>query len=97
MSFLFRISGGTRLFPNLSDLGLDRVVEERLANSFSKDFYFVHSYVGNLDDMSHALAYFDHPDGYQVAAIHRSNVYGFQFHPEKSGSAGYDLIRSILL
>lgn len=74
----------------------DQVDSKILEQCFSKDFYFVHSYVANLDDMMHSLAYFDHPKGRLIAAVCCSNVYGFQFHPEKSGSAGYELIRKVL-
>lgn len=60
------------------------------------DFYFVHSFVAHLDKAEHFLAYFSHPTGSQVAAICSKNVLGFQFHPEKSGPAGYSLLNKVL-
>lgn len=54
--------------------------------------YFVHSYYADTDP-EHVLAYADY--GIPVtAAVRRGNVYGCQFHPEKSGQAGLNILRS---
>lgn len=58
-------------------------------------FYFVHSYHAVCDDPSDVLATCDY--GYNfVAAYSRGNVYGFQFHPEKSHRFGLDLFGRFL-
>ncbi|QNG27764.1 imidazole glycerol phosphate synthase subunit HisH [Synechococcus sp. HK01-R] len=62
----------------------------------SKDFYFVHSYVACAENQSSEMFYFDHPRGRMVAALCNSNTVGFQFHPEKSGPAGYELLLRFL-
>lgn len=62
----------------------------------SKDFYFVHSYVATASDKSHEMFYFRHPHRQMVAALCKGNIIGFQFHPEKSGPAGYDLLGRFL-
>ena len=71
-----------------------------LQDSFDRfnksDFYFVHSFVAHLDRAEHCLAYFSHPTASQVASICSENVLGFQFHPEKSGPAGYSLLSAVL-
>ena len=54
--------------------------------------YFVHSYYADSDN-SELLAYADY--GKQVPAIVRNNnVYGIQFHPEKSGETGLNILRA---
>lgn len=56
-------------------------------------FYFVHSYHAVCDDSSDALMTCDY--GYPfVAAVHRGNVWGTQFHPEKSHRFGMCLIHN---
>lgn len=55
--------------------------------------YFVHSYCGVAADEAHVLAWTDY--GVPVtAAVGRGNVYGCQFHPEKSGEAGLVILRN---
>ncbi len=55
--------------------------------------YFVHSYKANVRDRADLVAVTDY--GNEVTAIvARHNVYGCQFHPEKSESVGLDILRS---
>jgi glutamine amidotransferase len=59
------------------------------------DFYFVHSYAFIADDAKNALAVTDY--GIPVtAAVRRGNVWGTQFHPEKSSRAGFRLLRNFI-
>ena len=54
--------------------------------------YFVHSYYGtNCDDAVIATAEYGVP---LTAAVASGNVYGCQFHPEKSGRVGLDILRA---
>lgn len=53
-------------------------------------FYFVHSYHAVCDEAADVLATCDYGYGFP-AAYSRENVYGFQFHPEKSHRFGLDL------
>ncbi|HEX2830025.1 MAG TPA: imidazole glycerol phosphate synthase subunit HisH [Burkholderiales bacterium] len=56
------------------------------------EFYFVHSYTAMPVLREDRLADADY-DGCTIsAAVRRGNVYGFQFHPEKSGPAGLALL-----
>lgn len=53
--------------------------------------YFVHSYCGCVDREEDAAAWTDY--GVPVlAAVHRGNVFGCQFHPEKSGDVGLQIL-----
>ena len=58
--------------------------------------YFVHSYAASPQLPSDVLAECDY-DGYRFAAVIRSgNLYGCQFHPEKSGPIGLRILNSFL-
>jgi imidazole glycerol-phosphate synthase subunit HisH len=56
-------------------------------------FYFVHSYHFVCDDPADALAGARHGTMF-TAAVHRANVWGVQFHPEKSHRFGMTLLRN---
>jgi glutamine amidotransferase len=59
------------------------------------DYYFVHSYAFQVADPAHLLGTV--PYGCDVAAVVRSgNVWGTQFHPEKSSKAGLQLLRNFV-
>ncbi len=54
--------------------------------------YFVHSYYA-VSDNSEVLAYAEY--GKKVPAIVRNNnVFGIQFHPEKSGETGHNILKA---
>ncbi len=54
--------------------------------------YFVHSYAGmDCDDSVIATADYGAP---LTAAVARENVYGMQFHPEKSGDVGLKILKA---
>jgi glutamine amidotransferase len=57
--------------------------------------YFTHSYAFDVADPDAVLATTDHA-GRFVAAVARDNVAGVQFHPEKSQTAGLELIGRFL-
>lgn len=54
--------------------------------------YFVHSYAGT-DCEAHTIATAEYgPE--LTAAVARDNVYGVQFHPEKSGPVGLNILKA---
>ncbi len=56
-------------------------------------FYFVHSYHLKCDDQADVIAWATY--GYPFAAsVQRGNVFGVQFHPEKSHKFGLTLLKS---
>jgi len=59
-------------------------------------FYFVHSYMAQPSITEHYLAVSDYEGLEITAAIHKENVTGLQFHPEKSGEAGLRVLSSFL-
>lgn len=68
-----------------------------LANCDPQDsFYFVHSFSGNPSESSDSLATVAFGNQTIVAAAFRENVFGVQFHPEKSGLAGLRLLEAFI-
>jgi glutamine amidotransferase len=57
--------------------------------------YFVHSYHFRTDDAAHLVATTDY-GGKVTACIGRDNIFGTQFHPEKSQALGLKLIENFL-
>lgn len=55
--------------------------------------YFVHSFCGNADCEEDVIAR-THYGSSVVAAVSHNGVYGFQFHPEKSGEAGLQILKN---
>ncbi len=55
--------------------------------------YFTHSYKAPVTDDTAAVTHYIEPF---AAAVERENVFGVQFHPEKSGETGLKILRSFL-
>ena len=60
-----------------------------------RDFYFVHSYHFVPNDEADIIGTTPYC-GRFVSAVSRGNIFGTQFHPEKSIPSGFDLIRNFL-
>ena len=56
-------------------------------------FYFVHSYYPDPVNIEDSLAETDY-GGVFTSIVERDNIYGCQFHPEKSGKTGATLLRN---
>lgn len=59
--------------------------------------YFVHSYAAIPDDESVRLADVDYDGVRLCAAVGRNNLYGCQFHPERSAAVGLGILQRFLL
>ncbi len=58
-----------------------------------KHFYFAHSFCADVADAEAKIAYTDY--GFNLAAsVQKANIYGTQFHPEKSGKAGLKVLQN---
>lgn len=72
------------------DQTFDKLVKE-------KDFYFVHSYECFPSSKNLIIASVLAENQHQITAIVKSRMtFGLQFHPEKSGPAGFKLLHSII-
>lgn len=58
--------------------------------------YFVHSYQMIPDDAKDIAATVQSGAHQITAAVSRGNITGFQFHPEKSGQSGLDMLSAFL-
>jgi cyclase len=59
------------------------------------EFYFVHSFYMKANNPSDVLNYTDYGNRF-VSAISKDNIYGCQYHPEKSHDVGLQLIRNFV-
>jgi glutamine amidotransferase len=58
-----------------------------------KHFYFAHSFYADVTDTQAKIAYTDY--GFPLSAsVQKANIYGMQFHPEKSGKAGLKVLQN---
>ena len=58
-------------------------------------FYFVHSYYVQTKDATLVQAVSQYPDAF-VCAVARDNLFAVQFHPEKSHTAGLQLLENFV-
>jgi glutamine amidotransferase len=100
------LPGHIRLFEDIGNLRIPHVGwnevtllrDSPLMNSnlsSNNEFYFVHSYHFVTDDESIVVGTADYGRPF-VAAVHRDNIFGVQFHPEKSQEAGLRLLRNFM-
>lgn len=59
------------------------------------DFYFVHSYQFNPSRQEDVMGVTPYCGGF-ASVIQRGNIFGAQFHPEKSSRAGFQILRNFL-
>lgn len=95
------VAGGVRLLPDgvkrpqMQWNRLDRPRPSELLADLGEEpwVYFVHSYAP--DDATHAVGTCEY-GGTVVAAIEAGNVWGCQFHPEKSGANGLRILHNFV-
>ena len=59
------------------------------------DFYFVHSFEFKASDTNNIISTTNYGNDF-VSAVQKENIFGVQFHPEKSQKAGQLLIKNFL-
>ncbi len=81
--------------PHMGWNTLEILRDTPLLHGIARDahFYFVHSYAGPVN--AHTLASTTHGASF-AAVVQRGNFYGVQFHPERSGPAGAQLLKNFL-
>ena len=95
------IPGFVRRFPDtglkVPQMGWNQLIDVKGRLLTEGDYvYFVHSYYcqpGNAEDIAACTEY-----GIKYcASFEHGNIFGMQFHPEKSGTAGLDILRKFVL
>jgi len=89
-------------FPNsalkIPHMGWNRILpkkQSKLLYSVSKEeyFYFVHSYFVNCENSENVLAETKYGKTF-VSAFQHGNIFGCQFHPEKSHDIGLKILQN---
>jgi glutamine amidotransferase len=84
--------------PSLPHMGWNNILLKRQSPLFEDldieiGFYFLHSFYFECDNHSDVLATTDYGQSF-ASAINHENVYGIQFHPEKSHNNGVSLLKN---
>ena len=83
----------------LPHMGWNQIIAEHEPEDWpdSIDQYFVHSYSARDVDQSMILHSSRYGDELIVASIKSKKIFGFQFHPERSGEDGLHLLKTTIL
>lgn len=84
--------------PTIPHMGWNQVNPEKDLQIFEnieheQGFYFLHSYFFECDSNDDVLATSEYAGKFSCA-VNRGNIYGFQFHPEKSLTNGVNLLKN---
>lgn len=90
--------GGGERVPNFGWRGVTPRRESRLFHAIpaGEPFYFAHSYHITSGEPSDVAATIEYGGGPITIGIERGNLFGVQFHPEKSQDAGLDLLAAFV-
>jgi glutamine amidotransferase len=93
---LLQAEPGERI-PHIGWNEVDSISDSPLFQGIApgRDFYFVHSYVLTPARSEEVAAITPYGGGF-ASSVHRGNIYGVQFHPEKSQQAGFAVLRNFL-
>jgi len=64
--------------------------------NLNSEMYFVHSFVSNVTDQNEILSVTDYYDFTFCSTLKKGNIYGCQFHPEKSSIVGLKIIKNFI-
>lgn len=90
-------NAGARV-PHVGWSEVDQIGDDLLFKDISagSDFYFVHSYALAAKHDSEVLARTTFGTASFISAVRRENVWGVQFHPEKSQRLGFAVLRNFI-
>ena len=81
--------------PHMGWNQVRKTKNNKLTNNLLSDsrFYFVHSYFANLKDKKNQILQTEYGENF-TSAFNLKNIYGVQFHPEKSHKFGMKLLEN---
>jgi len=99
------VNGDVRKFKNnksyITHLGWNNIILKK--NNYKKyfkkfekkNFYFVHSYFVNPSNKKEIFATSKHGNKQFCSIVKKDNIFGTQFHPEKSGLMGIEFLKNL--
>lgn len=81
--------------PHIGWNNIETVTDSRILPDNNPYVYFVHSYYIDPDDHSIISSYTDYGTELPVS-IEKGNVFAVQFHPEKSGDTGLEILKKFI-
>ena len=94
---IIKLNNDTLPLPHVGWNSVSKLKESRLLDGIENDsdFYFVHSYVFKPVNKNFIIATTIYNEDF-CSVIECNNIYGVQFHPEKSHIAGKKLIENFI-
>jgi glutamine amidotransferase len=90
----FKLEDKTLSIPHMGWNKTSPINEENIFKNLDENrFYFVHSYHVVCNDKSNILATTDYGQHF-TCSIYKDNIFGVQFHPEKSHKFGMQLLKN---
>lgn len=91
------IKSKSQNLPHVGWNSVDLINESQLFMGIEtgQDFYFVHSYAMRPNNYRHVISTTSYGESF-CSAIQYENIFGVQFHPEKSQFAGKKLFKNFL-
>ncbi len=95
---LEKFSEGNARVPNV---GWRPLIINKKNNILNKKYdgemvYFVHSFVPSVEIENQISSFIKYDKSIIHASIHNKNIVGYQFHPEKSGNVGLNILDSTI-
>jgi len=93
-----KLNSGGLVLPHIGWNGINIIKPSGLLEQFenNQDFYFVHSYIVKEKNSEDVIAKTHYGEDF-CSIINRDNIFGVQFHPEKSQKSGKLLLRNFLV
>lgn len=88
-------SSRTLAVPHMGWNAVTATHKSRLTESFDEKskFYFVHSFYADVTNSADILVKSQYGHSF-TSGVHKENIYGLQFHPEKSHKHGMNVMKS---